>query len=228
MGDEINLEIAHKLVEPHAEHRPAQAHSTELLEIAEAVVLALVAVATAWSGYNSAQWDGRQSELYSTSMQLRVEAAVAGNEGRQILMFDALTLNAWLDARMKNDAKLIAAYERRFTPEFRVAVNAWLKTDPFNDPRAPTRPFAMPEYHNAGLEKSAQLTREADAAFTAGTQARATSDKYVRITVLLATVLFLTAIAQRFKIRKVRVGVFGVAVAIMVYALSAVAMYPRL
>jgi len=227
MSDQTNIEIAHKLVEPHAERRPAQSHATDVLEIAEAVVLALVAVATAWTGYCSAKWDGRQAFLYLTSVQLRVDAAVAGDEGRQMLLFDALTLNAWLDARARQDEKLVDLYERRFTPEFRVAVDAWLKTDPLNNPQAPVRPFAMPQYHNAGLARSDQLNKEATAAFAAGTHARETSDKYVRITVLLATVLFLTAIAQRFKIRKVRVGLFFVAVAVMVYALAIVATYPR-
>jgi hypothetical protein len=78
------------------------------------------------------------------------------------------------------------------------------------------------------LAKSDQLNQEATAAFTEGTQARETSDKYVRATVLLATILFLTAISQRFKIRKVRVGLFCVATVLMVYAIVSVAMYPRL
>ena len=74
----------------------------------------------------------------------------------------------------------------------------------------------------------AELNQEATAAFTEGTEAREISEKYVRGTVLLATVLFLIALAQRFKIRKVRVGLLLVATALMIYALANVAMYPRL
>src|SRR3546814_20453856 len=33
-----------------------------LVEILEALLLAVVAVATAWSGYHAAKWDGRQAE----------------------------------------------------------------------------------------------------------------------------------------------------------------------
>ena len=45
-----------------------------MLEIVEAIVLAMVAIATAWSGYQSARWDGLQDELYAKSSRLRVEA----------------------------------------------------------------------------------------------------------------------------------------------------------
>ncbi len=228
MHESSNVEIAHKLAEPEAEATARRSYSADVLEIAEAVVLALVAVATAWSGYCSAKWDGHQTLLYARSEQLRMEAAVAGNEGRQLLLFDALALNSWIDAKQQKHDQLAAIYERRFTPDFRTAFAAWLKTDPLGNARAPTGPFKMPEYHNPGLEHADRLTQEASAAFTEGTRARETSDRYVRVTVLLATILFLTAIAQRFKIRRVRVGLFCVATALMVYALVAVASYPRL
>jgi hypothetical protein len=43
----------------------------ELIEILEAVLLAIVAVATAWSGYQTARWDGRQAHLYGLSAKFR-------------------------------------------------------------------------------------------------------------------------------------------------------------
>jgi hypothetical protein len=86
----------------------------------------------------------------------------------------------------------------------------------------------MPEYHNARLARAEQLNQEATAAFTDGTEARETAEKYVRITVVLATVLFLIALAQRSKIRKVRTGLFVVAAILMIYALVTIGTYPRL
>jgi hypothetical protein len=81
---------------------------------------------------------------------------------------------------------------------------------------------------NARLAQAEQLNQEATAAFTEGTEARETAESYVRITVVLATVLFLIAISQRFKIRNVRVGLLLVASALMVYALVTLVTYPRL
>jgi len=50
---------------------------------------------------------------------------------------------------------------------------------------------------------------EADAEFTRGSQAGATSDKYVRDTVYLATVLFLVGISGHFPVRQGRYGLIG-------------------
>lgn len=198
------------------------------MEIAEAVVLAVVAVATAWSGYCAAKWDGRQAFLYGTSARLRVEGAAAREVAHQFLLFDGLTLNAWIAAKERKDENLAAIYQRRFTPEFRVAFEAWLKTDPLTNPQAPHGPATMPEYHNARTAQAEELGQQATAAFMEGTEARETSEKYVRITVVLATVLFLIALSQRFKMRKVRLGLFLVGASLMVYALVTVATYPRL
>jgi hypothetical protein len=150
------------------------------------------------------------------------------DEGRLFELFNALSLDAWIAASERKDDKLAAYYQRRFTPEFRVAFEARLKTDPLQNPAARPGPFIMPEYRNARLERSKELHQEASAVFTEGTEARETAEKYVRSTVLLATILFLIALAQRFKLRKVRMGLFLVAAILMVYAITTVAMYPRL
>ena len=86
----------------------------------------------------------------------------------------------------------------------------------------------MPEYHNAQTELAATLNGQADTAFEAGTAARETADRYVRQTVLLATVLFLIAVAQRFTIRGARIAAMLVAAGLMVVALVGVASLPRI
>ncbi len=40
----------------------------EAIEIIEALILALVAVATAWSGYQAAQWAGQRAEEYAKAV----------------------------------------------------------------------------------------------------------------------------------------------------------------
>src|SRR5262245_45587589 len=121
MAEGFNVEIAHKLTESEPKAGGKASSWAEVLEIAEAVVLAVVAVATAWSGYCSAQWDGRQALLYGTSTRLRVEAAATREEARQFQLFDVLLLNSWIQARVGKDEDLAAFYERRFSPEGRVA-----------------------------------------------------------------------------------------------------------
>ena len=63
----------------------------------------------------------------------------------------------------------------------------------------------MREYRNAKHEQFLQLTKQSAEMADAGTKSGETGDQYVRITVLLATVLLITAIGQRFRFRSVRV-----------------------
>jgi len=65
------------------------------------------------------------------------------------------------------------------------------------------------------------------AAFDEGTLARETGDKYLRNTVLLATVLFLAALSQRFKVFRVRLALVGVSAVLLALALYFVFTYPR-
>lgn len=84
----------------------------------------------------------------------------------------------------------------------------------------------MPEYKNARLERSQELTREARDHYERGVATRETGDEYVRITVILATVLLLTALSQRFKVLAPRVGLLGVS-CVMLVAIYFIVTFPR-
>jgi hypothetical protein len=223
-----NIEIAHKLNESEEGEAQHKSKWIELLEILEAIVLAMVAIATAWSGYQAARFDGLQDERYEQSTRLRVQAQGLASRGGQEQLYDASTVVEWLKAESAGNHKLAQLFERRFRPEAKVAFDAWLKTDPLNNPNAPVGPLLMPEYHNAHLEESAKLSDEATKEFEAGSKARSKSDDYVRVTVLLATVLLLVAISQRFKTHKVRVGLAVVALILLCVPIYRIITLPRL
>jgi hypothetical protein len=188
----------------HAEH--PRSRVGEVLEIVEAVVLALVAVATAWSGYQAARWDGRRAQLYAESSKLRVGVEELDTLAGQERIYDITTFSSWIAAKFGGNQKLAAVFENRFRDEYRNAFIAWLKTDPFNNPQALPGPVFMPEYRSAKREAAKRLNVEAAAIFERGTQAGDMGDRYVRITVLLATVLLIIAIGQRFRVTSVRTG----------------------
>lgn len=227
MPEGMNVEVAHKLSE-HEKADRAKRRWEEIAEVLEVLVLAVAAIATAWSGYQAARGDGRQSVLYAGSSRDRFQADAASTLGGQELAADASMFTAWLQARAAHDPELQAVYVRRFTPEYRSAFQAWLKTDPFSNPAAPAGPGYMPQYRNRHLEEAKRLNDEASAAFAEGTEARETADRYVRVTVLFALVLFLTAVGQRFRGRAVRIGVNALAVGLLAYGLYNLATLPRL
>ena len=223
-----NVEIAHRLNEAGKSTPHHRSRFEEVVEVIEAVVLALVAIATAWSGYQAARWEGNRAELYGESSRLRVTAegldALAGQER----LYDTTTFNSWLNAGSRGDQKLAQFVQRRFREEFRTAFTVWLATDPFNDPTAAPGPTFVREYRNAKAEQAETLNEKALSTFDQGTASGATGDRYVRVTVLLATVLLLTAISQRFRITVVRTGLLCIAFVVLAIPLWSLFTLPRL
>jgi hypothetical protein len=227
MPEQMNVEVAHKLSE--REHAARETRRWEqAIEILEVVVLALAAIATAWSGYQAARGDGQQSVLYSDASVDRVQANTAATLGQQRLAADGAMFSAWLEARAANNPQLQAMLVRRFSPEYRTAFAAWLDTEPFTDPDAPPGPGYLPEYRNPQMEQANQLNEKAAALEKAGTEARHTAEEYVRATVLFALVLFLVAVGQRFRLRGVRIATIVMAFGLFAYGIYHVGTLPRL
>jgi hypothetical protein len=88
MPEQMNVEIVHKLSEPEQVAKEKRRWE-EVIEILEVVVLALAAIATAWSGYQAAKGDGQQSVLYSDASVDRGQANTAAALGQQRLAADA-------------------------------------------------------------------------------------------------------------------------------------------
>jgi hypothetical protein len=219
-----NIEVAHHLSE-HKESSQSLGH--EILEISEALVLAVVAITTAWSGYQAALWTGQQAELYGQASKLRIQAEGAATYANQERLYNASTVVEWLKAEAHRDKKLADLFERRFLPEFRPAFETWKKTDPINNPNAPAGPQLMAEYRNSKTVEAAKLNDQATEVFDQGTRDRQFSDEYVRVTVTLATVLLLMAISQRFRIRGVRLGLLAIAALLLCFPVYHILTLPR-
>ena len=220
---DVNVETTHHLLGTESE----SPRFGSAVEIVEAILLALVAVSTAWSGYQSARWDGRSVSYYGESSKIRITATAAGTRAGQEQLYDATTLNAWLQASLTGETTVAREFERRFRPEYRPAFRAWLATDPLHNPKAPLGPLYMPQYTNPLAERAAALEVQASNVFDRGTEARDTGDNYVRTTVILATVLFLIALSQRFRLFGVRAALLTVALVLLAISLASLASYPR-
>jgi hypothetical protein len=200
----------------------------EIIEIAQAVLLALVAIATAFTGYQAARWDGESAQLYGESSRLRTMAVQHQTTAGQLYLYDTTTFDFWLDATARGDTQLANIYQARFRPEFRVAFAAWIRLNPLNNPGTPPGPSFMPQYHVSESDLADTLSARASSAFDEASAARDRGDDYVRVTVFLAAVLFLIAVSQRFRIVAVRVGVLAVALVLLAYSLYLLATLPHL
>jgi hypothetical protein len=195
-------------------------------EVATAVILGLVAVATAWSGYQATRWSGEQSAKYAEANALRVESTLNSTLATQYELYDVIIFNNWLNASIQGNSRLADIYMRRFRPEFLPAFEAWLATDPFHNPNAPPGPLLMPQYKLSLSEQASQLDAKASRTFDDGQRANEQSDAYVRNTVILAVALFLAAVADSFSWNEVRAVILLVALGLLLFGIYRLITYP--
>jgi hypothetical protein len=226
---EVGKQAHEHTKEPHqpAASAGANRHS-RAVQIGEALLLSLVTIAAAWSGYAAAKW-GTESRLeLAQAATLRNLATRADLSALETRNFDSSTFNAWFTAFTLDDPNKQAIAERRFRPEFKVAFDAWMATDPFRNPRAPPGPTYMPQYRLADQAKAEALDREAEATSAAGHHAGVVGDDYVRITVFLAAVLFLVGIGSTFKLPTIRYALIGVGSLLLILATALILQQPGL
>ena len=202
----------------HAHHRGEEHRHDRLITIAEAGILAIVTLVAAWSGYSAAKWSTESSLHLSKASATRTKANRAYQQSLTFRVGDGLLMNAWFAAHATGNANELRVQQKRFTPELRIAFNAWIKTHPFTNPNAPSGPQLMPQYHAPGAAESVKLDNEADDLYTEGQNAGHTADDYVRVTVILASVLFLVGISTHFRLRGVRLALVGIGGVLLIFS----------
>jgi hypothetical protein len=167
------------------------------MEIAATVLLALAAVATAWSSYQAARWNGEQAKTSSASNRTRIEAARASALANAQTEVDVATFSQWVDAYARKETFLADFYFKRFRKEFKPAVSAWLATRPLRNPAAPLTPFAMPEYRLAATAEAERLDARAEELSAQVRRNIQRSTNYVLGVVLFAVALFFAGMSTK-------------------------------
>jgi hypothetical protein len=201
----------------HSAEHGEQSHRDRALSIVEAVLLSLVAVLAAWSGYAAAKWGTESTISLARASAARTKSSRDEIRSIQIRTLDSVSFNAWFTAFTAGNQHAQQLAEKRLRPGYRPAFYAWLATDPAHNPNAPPGPSYMPQYVIPQETAARAYGAQADAAFAKGENAGATGDKYVRDTVFLATVLFLVGISGHL-LRAARYAVIGVGVLLLVFS----------
>lgn len=220
-----SAEVGKEIGEHH--HRHGEGSHDRVATIIEATLLAVVALVAAYSGYASAKWSTESRLKLAEASTARTEASTANLNALSVRNFDSSTFEAWFSAYVANNRTAMAVAARRFRPEFRVAFDAWQRTDPEHNAKAPPGPTYMPEYRQPDLVRATRLNAEADASYLSGAKDGTNADDYVRVTVYLATVLFLIAISGHFKVRGARWALVVVGTVVVVAALGTLTTLPR-
>ena len=196
------------------------------MEIACAVVLSLATMASAWCAYQSNLWGGVQTfRLHAASAASR-KASELNITALELRSFDISIGLAFMETVFRGDKKQEEFYYGRFRPEMKAAVDAWLATDPLKNPAAPRGPFVMKEYVQQELIDAQRLEKQSDQEYIAAQDANETSDTYVLLTVLFASVLFFGGIGGTFQSQRLRSIVFIVALVLFVATLIVLGTLP--
>src|SRR3954454_24989537 len=98
----------------------------DVVEVLATLLLALAAVATAWSSYQANRWNGEQVKAGSRTNALRIDASRAQSASEAETQVDVATYIQWVNAYATSDQHLEDFYRARFRTDFQPAFDAWL------------------------------------------------------------------------------------------------------
>ena len=188
------------------------------VELGATVLLAIAAVATAWSSYQATRWNGEQAKTASRVNKTRIEAARADDLANTQQQVDVATFMQWVDAYARDETELVSFYRERFRAEFKPAFEAWIATKPLVTPGAPPTPFAMPEYELAARDEAQQLDDEAEELAALVRRDIQRASNYVLGVVLFAVSLFFAGMSTKLTAPRLRQTMLVVGFALFVGA----------
>src|SRR4051812_41872606 len=113
-----------KEIGEHTEYADPHERRDRLISITEAVLLSVVALLAAWSGYAAAKWSTESRVELATASALRIEASRADADAVELRNFDSSMFEAWFAAYTVRNKTAMRLAEHRFRPDFAVAFDA--------------------------------------------------------------------------------------------------------
>jgi hypothetical protein len=198
------------------------------VEIVATVVLALAAVATAWSSYQATRWNGETTKATSRVNALRIDAARAQGLAQAQTQVDIGMFFQWVNATAADDEELADFYRDRFRPEFQPAFDTWLDTDPLTNVDAPPSPFAMDEYQLQARAEAEQLDAEEQQAVVVVRRNVQRAANYILGVVMFSIALFFAGMSLKLRTPATRKVLLAVGCIVFVGTLSWIATFPIL
>lgn len=201
----------------------------QVVSIATTILLGLIAIATAWSGFQATKWGGKMTNLYAAAGVARSNSVETLLTANQETLLDVQLFVEWINAINENDTRRSEFYFQRMRDEVTPVMEAWLATNPADNPDAPESPFAMPVYIQKKRLEAVEKELEAVDLTEQAIEANKIGDDYVLTTVILATGLFFAGIAPlRTRHPQIQVIIFIMALAAFLYGTYLMISYPVL
>jgi hypothetical protein len=172
------------------------------IETASVIMLGVIMVAISYSSYEAHLWSGIQTFLLRDVNKDSLQTAKEELSQGQHTVIDVTIFTQYSNALIKNDQNLSNFYYQRFTPEMKVAIDAWLQTDPLKNPNSPSSPFVMSEYNRTHVLLAQQFEEKTNLELQQAQQANENSSNYVFLSVLYSSALFIDGVIGRTSNKK--------------------------
>jgi hypothetical protein len=196
------------------------------IELATTVIIAVATIASAWCAYQATLWGGIQTFRLSAVNALARKSSENTIRAGQMRTIDGILFIEYLKGKERHKDFLAEFFYKRFRPEAKRATDAWLATNPFQNPQAPPHPFVMEEYSLEPEREAKRLSEESAQKFDEARQANQNSDNYVMLTVLFASVMFFGGISTQFETLRYRIMLLVIGGIVLSVALGRLAGYP--
>jgi len=190
------------------------------------LLLGLAAVGAGWAAYQAARWSGQQAFALNNSIALGRNAAVLQNRAYLSRIVHVGLLTTYLQAVAEHKENLARFLLERFPPPLKEATEAWLATNPFQNPNAPRTPFAMKQYVLPEEQESTRFEQRANEQIKRAQITNTRSDNYVLITVPFAMASLFSGISSKFARAGVRTAIVLMASVIFIAAAVTLAFMP--
>ncbi len=117
----------------------SDAQGRDWVELAATVLLAVAAVATAWSSYQATRWNGEQAKTASRVNKTRIEAATASGLANAQQQVDVATFMQWVDAYARQETELVALLPGTLSRRVQTRVRRLDRDEAARDPRRAAR-----------------------------------------------------------------------------------------
>lgn len=219
--------------------------STNRIELVATIIMALAAIFTGWSAFQSAKWSGEQATDFSRAGAARTESTRFDTRAGQETGVDVAIFTSWLSALnadvnagliefdntqvyQPTEGTLSGFLFERVRPEFRPAFDEWLVLFAADRSTAPPTPFTMEEYVLANAVEADRLQTEADQFAADAGKANQISDDYVLTVVAFALVLFFAGVSSKLATRASQYLAIGLGATLFVGATVVLFILPKI
>lgn len=189
-----------------------------LFEPVGLLLLSLATVGTAWCSFQAASWQGVSQRLMNLSAASGRRAASDEHKAFQLAVLDVMLFSEYINARAASNEFIARFYADRFRGDAKVAFNAWIATNPFENSNAPPHPFVPSLYKPKLLDSAEEAQSESQRLWEQAGNAGRNGRTYVLMTVLLASALYCGGTASKFNAEWVRKTVLAVGLSALTVA----------